>query len=114
MLASLTSAIRSPAAPPQDWRLLHSAEDLASLGRLTRLRKLSFVTPYEEHLSVDGLLALTQLRLHSVSPSPAMARYEQVGDPPGRSQIRIARILAGVLGFGPKSMNNPRIKNPTH
>ena len=45
MLAILTYAIRSPALP-QDWRLLHSAEDLATLGRLTRLRKLSLVTPY--------------------------------------------------------------------
>ena len=62
----------------QDWSLLHSPGDLASLGRLTRLRKLSLVTPYEEHLSVDGLLALTQLRLLSLSPSPAMARYDQV------------------------------------
>jgi hypothetical protein len=58
--------------------LLHSSSDLASLCRLTRLRKLSLVTPYEELLTVDGLLALTQLRLLSLSPSPAMARYDQV------------------------------------
>ncbi|GAX85594.1 hypothetical protein CEUSTIGMA_g13009.t1 [Chlamydomonas eustigma] len=74
----------------QDWRLLHSSLDLASLSHLTRLRKLSLVTPYEELLSVEGLLALTQLRLLSLSPSPSMARYEQL------MRLSDFRFLAGL------------------
>ena len=50
----------------QDWRLLHSPADLPSLGSLTRLRKLSLVTPYEDALTTEALLALTQLRLLSI------------------------------------------------
>ncbi len=73
-----------------EWRLLHAPDDLAALGRLTRLRKLLLVTPYEEHLSTDGLLVLTQLRLLSISPTPSMGRYEQL------MRLSEFRFLAGL------------------
>lgn len=47
------------------------------------------MTPYEDLLTTDALLALTQLRLLSISPSPSMG-YEQF--------VRLAelRFLAGL------------------
>ena len=53
--------------------MLHSPTDLPSLSSLTRLRKLSLVTPYEENLTTEALLTLTQLRLLSIRWVGAMA-----------------------------------------
>ncbi len=60
----------------EDWHLLHSSTDLLGLACLTRLRKLSLCTPFEECLTTDSLLALTQLRLLSISPSPTLNHSE--------------------------------------
>jgi hypothetical protein len=48
------------------------------------------VTPYEEQLTVEVLLSLTQLRLLSLSPSPSMSRYEQL------MRLSHFRFLAGL------------------
>jgi len=56
-----------------DWRLLSGPEDMASVAGLSRLRKLTLITPHEEGVSLEGLLALKQLRLLSLSPGPALA-----------------------------------------
>eukprot|EP00798_Chlamydomonas_sp_ICE-L_P032176 gene32176-16714_t len=53
----------------QDWTLVHdSPDDLLAFTQLSRLRKLSLVTPYDQLTQIEDLLALTQVRLLCLSP----------------------------------------------
>ena len=46
----------------EEWELFDEYGDgVSELCKLTRLRKLSLVTPYDQLLTVESLLALTQV-----------------------------------------------------